>query len=87
MAHVTFTDLRNSLASHLNKVEQDRVELVVTRQGHEPVVIMTLADWEGMNETMYLLGSPANAQHLRESIAELDAEKGDAVALFRDRQA
>ena len=39
MAHVTFTDLRNNLASHLDKIEADRTELVVTRQNHEPVVI------------------------------------------------
>jgi antitoxin YefM len=76
MAYATFTDLRNNLATHLDKVEQDRVELVVTRQGHEPVVILPLADWEGMNETMYLLSSPANALRLRESITELDAGKG-----------
>lgn len=76
MAYATFTDLRNNLATHLDKVEQDRVELVVTRQGHEPVVILPLADWEGMNETMYLLGSSANARRLQESIAQLDAGKG-----------
>ena len=36
MAHVTFTDLRNNLASHLDKIEADRTELVVTRQNHDP---------------------------------------------------
>lgn len=76
MAYVTFTDLRNNLAKHLDKVEEDRKELIVTRQGRDPVVIMTLADWEGMKETMYLLSSPANVEHLRQSIAELDADRG-----------
>lgn len=75
MAYATFTDLRNNLATHLDKVEQDRVELVVTRQGHEPVVILPLADWESMNETTYLLSSPTNAQRLRESIADANAGK------------
>ena len=50
MNHVTFTDLRNNLATHLDRVEQDRAELVVTRQNHEPVVIVPLADWVGMKE-------------------------------------
>jgi antitoxin YefM len=76
MPYVTFTDLRNNLATHLDKVENDRAELIVTRQGHEPAVIVSLADWEGMKETSYLLGSPANAERLLESIAELDAGKG-----------
>ena len=76
MPYVTFTDLRNNLATHLDKVENDRAELIVTRQGHEPAVIVSLADWEGMKETSYLLSSPANVERLLESIAELDAGKG-----------
>jgi antitoxin YefM len=76
MRHVNFTDLRNNLASHLDRVIDDRDELLVTRQGHDPVVIVTLSDWEGMKETLYLLSNPANAEHLRKSIAELDAGKG-----------
>lgn len=72
----TFTDLRNNLAMHLDRVEGDRMELVVTRQNHDPVVIVSLAEWEGMKETLHLLSSPANAEKLRQSIAELDAGKG-----------
>jgi antitoxin YefM len=75
MAHVTFTDLRNNLASHLDKIEADRTELVVTRQNHDSVVIIPLAEWEGMKETLHLLSTPANARHLLESIAEADAGK------------
>ena len=76
MRHVTYTDLRNNLASHLDRVEDDRDALIVTRQNHDPVVIVTLSDWEGMKETLYLLSTPANSEHLRASIAELDAGHG-----------
>jgi antitoxin YefM len=75
MPYVTFTDLRNNLASHLDRVEEDRAELIVTRQNHEPVVIVSLADWESMKETTYLLSSPVNAEHLLKSIADADAGK------------
>jgi antitoxin YefM len=75
MPYVTFTDLRNNLASHFDRIEQDRAELIVTRQGHEPLVIVSLADWEGMKETLYLLSNPANAERLLASIAEADAGK------------
>lgn len=75
MPYVTFTDLRNNLASHLDKIEQDHAELIVTRQGHEPSVIVSLADWEGMKETLHLLSSPVNAERLLASIAEADAGK------------
>lgn len=76
MTYVTLTDLRANMAKHLDKLEADRTELVVTRQNHEPVVIMPLAELEGLRETLHLLSSPANAEHLRRSIAELDAGKG-----------
>ena len=76
MAHVTLTDLRANMAKHFDKLEQDRTELVVTRQNHEPLVIMPLAELEGLRETLHLLSTPANAERLRQSIAELDAGKG-----------
>jgi antitoxin YefM len=76
MPHVTLTELRANMAKHLDQIEADRTELVVTRQNHEPVVILPLAEFEGMRETLHLLSTPANADHLRRSIAELDAGKG-----------
>lgn len=76
MRHVNFTEFRKNLASHFDRVTDDHVELLVTRQNREPVVVVSQSDWEGMKETAYLLASPANAEHLLESIAELDAGKG-----------
>ena len=73
MPYVTFTDLRRNLASHLDRIEADRTELVVVRQNHDPVVVLSLAEREGMKETLHLLASPANTGHLRASIAELDS--------------
>ncbi len=73
MAHITLTELRANMAKHLDKVEADRVELVVTRQNHEPVVVMPLAELEGLRETLHLLSTSANAEHLGRSIAEADA--------------
>jgi antitoxin YefM len=72
MPEVTFTDLLADLAGHLDRLEADRSELVVTRPGHEPMVIVPLAEFESLRETAYLLSTPANADHLRRSIAELD---------------
>ena len=76
MGHVTFTDFRAQMARHLDQIEADRTELVITRQNHEPLVVLPLAELEGMRETLHLLSTPANAEHLLRSIAELDAGKG-----------
>jgi antitoxin YefM len=77
MSHVTFTEFRANMASHMDKLEQDRDQLVVTRQGHEPMVVMPLKDLKGWEETLYLLGNPANAERLKRSIAQL--ENGDII--------
>ncbi len=74
---VNFTELRSNLAAELDSVINDAEELVVTRSGHEPVVIVSLAEYQSMKETEYLLRNPNNAAALRRSIAEL--ERGDAT--------
>ena len=79
MGHVSLSDFRANIASHLDKLEQDRDHLVVTRQGHEPVVVLPLKDWQGMEETLYLLSTKANREMLSASIAELDAGRGIEV--------
>ena len=72
MRTVNFTQLRQNLAAELDSVTNDAEELVVTRSGHEPVVIVPLAEYESMRETEYLLRNPSNAAALRQSIAELE---------------
>lgn len=84
MGYVTLTELRANMAKHFDKLEQDRTELVVTRQNHEPVVIMPLAELEGLRETLHLLSTPANAERLRESIAELDSGRGQERSLIEE---
>ncbi|KGM35477.1 type II toxin-antitoxin system Phd/YefM family antitoxin [Inquilinus limosus] len=84
MPHVTLTELRANMAKHLDQIESDRTELVVTRQNHEPVVILPLSEFEGLRETVHLLGTPANAERLRRSIAELDAGEGTERALIEE---
>jgi antitoxin YefM len=73
MGHVSLSDFRANIAKHLDKLEEDRDHLVVSRQGHEPVVVLPLKDWQGMEETLYLLGNKANRDMLLESIAEANA--------------
>lgn len=82
MTFVSLTELRANMAKYLDQVEANREELVVTRQNHEPVVLMPLAELEGLRETLHLLSTPANAEHLLRSIAELNEGKGVARSLI-----
>ena len=84
MAHVGFTELRANLATHFDRVENDRAELVVTRQNHEALVILPLAELDSLRETLHLLGTPANAKRLMESLAQLEGGGGTEHALIEE---
>ena len=76
MKIMTYTESRARHAEVLDQVVNDREEIVITRQGHESVVIMALDEYESLMETVYLMQSPANARHLRDSIARHRAGEG-----------
>jgi antitoxin YefM len=76
MIHVNFTELRNKLAHWYDRANNDRAPILVTRQGHEPVVLLAQSEYDSMVETLYLKSSPANAARLDSAIAELNAGKG-----------
>ncbi|GLK81518.1 type II toxin-antitoxin system Phd/YefM family antitoxin [Methylopila turkensis] len=75
-SHVGFTEFRQNLATHLDEVVDSRAPLLVTRKGGRSVVVISEEEWRGMEETLYLMSNPRNAQHLLDSIAELNAGKG-----------
>ena len=71
---LTYTHLRQHLAEVMDEVCASRAPVVVTRQGAESVVMLSLEEFRGMEETLHLLRSPRNADRLLRSIA--DAESG-----------
>jgi antitoxin YefM len=76
MANVSYTDLRQNLARYLDEVVDNRVPLTVTRQGGKGnVVMISEAEFNGWQETVHLLGNPANARRLLRSIRAADAGK------------
>lgn len=78
MRTMTYSESRANYAETLNRVVDDREEVVITRAGHDPVVIVALEDYESLKETAYLLKSPENARRLLASITRL--EQGEGVA-------
>jgi len=73
---MTYSQSRARYAEVLDGVLADREEVVITRAGHEPVVILSLADYESLKETAYLLQNPANARRLLASIERLESGAG-----------
>ena len=76
MRTMTYSESRAKFAETLNAVVDDREEVVITRSGHDPVVIVSLEDYESLKETAYLLRSPANARRLLDSINRLEDGEG-----------
>lgn len=76
MEAITYTAARQNLAKTMEKVCKDHAPIIVTRKSSDSVVIMSLEDYEALEETAYLLRSPKNAQRLIESIAQLEKGKG-----------
>ena len=76
MRTMTYSESRAKYAETLNAVVDDREEVVITRAGHEPVVIVSLDDYQSLKESAYLLRSPENARRLLASIARLENGAG-----------
>tara|TARA_B100000809_G_scaffold243342_1_gene268269 strand:+ start:557 stop:808 length:252 start_codon:yes stop_codon:yes gene_type:complete len=82
MDAISYTAARANLARTMADVCNDHAPIIITRKSEDPVVMMSLEDYNSMRETTYLLRSPTNARELLESIAELESGKGTERELF-----
>ncbi|RCV48513.1 type II toxin-antitoxin system Phd/YefM family antitoxin [Marinitenerispora sediminis] len=76
MRTMSYSESRAKYAETLDSVVNDREEVVITRAGHEPVVMVALADYQSLQEAAYLLQSPENARRLVTAIARLESGGG-----------
>ena len=81
MKTLSYTQSRAQYAKMLDDVVADREETIVTRSGHDPVVIVSLEDYQSLRETAYLLRSPANARHLLDTARSTASSKNDLCVL------
>lgn len=84
MKTLSSTELRANLSAVMDRVNDDHEPVIVHRAKGKPVVIVSLEDWASMDETTYLLSSPANAQMLREGIAALNRGEGIVRTLIEE---
>jgi antitoxin YefM len=78
MKAITYTAARENFASTMNNVCRNRAPIVITRNRNQSVVMLSLDDYEQLEETAYLLRSPANARRLLSAIGALQKGKGRA---------
>ena len=84
MTAISYTAARENLASTMDKVCEDHAPIIITRNRDQAVVMMSLEDYEALEETAYLLKSPKNAKRIMSAIAQLDAGKGVRHAVDLD---
>jgi antitoxin YefM len=68
MKSITYTAARENLAATINRVCEDHAPVMITRNRDQSVVMLSLAEYESLEETAHLLRSPANAKRLLDSI-------------------
>ena len=79
---ITYSEARANLKGIMYQVVSDRTHVVVTRQKAESIVMVSLEDWNAIEETMYLLSNRTNADRLRQSIEQLDGQGGNERGLI-----
>ena len=76
MKALSYTALRSNLAKTMEKVCDDHEPIVITRKSEGAVVMLSLEDYESLEETTYLLRSPKNVKRLLESVSQLEEGQG-----------
>lgn len=72
---MNYSAFRSNLARILDKVNDDHMPVLITRQNGKPAIVMSLEDFQAYEETAYLMASPRNAERLNQAIAEVDSGK------------
>ncbi len=76
MNAITYTTARENLAKTMQQVCEDHDPVIITRRNNKAVIMISLEDYDSLNETAYLLQNPTNAKRLLDSIEELESGKG-----------
>ncbi|MCK4541602.1 MAG: type II toxin-antitoxin system prevent-host-death family antitoxin [Spirochaetales bacterium] len=84
MDAVNYSDLRQNLKKYLDYVYNDHEPLIVTRKNNENVVILSVDDFNALNETQYLVSTKNNAEHLQNSLNQLRSGKGFTKELIEE---
>ena len=84
MQTMSFSQIRQNLATTIDSVVHNHSPIIITRQNKEPVVIISLDDYKSIEETVYLMQSMTNATRLNSAISQLEAGQGITRELAED---
>lgn len=82
MKAISYTAARNNFSQTMQRVCEDHDPIIITRKSADSVVMLSLDDYEALQETSYLLQNPANAKRLIASIEQLESGKGSEKGML-----
>ena len=82
METISYTTVRKDLAKTMEKICDDHIPVIITRQTAKSVIMLSLEDYHALEETAYLLRSPKNAARLADAIEEIEAGKAEERELL-----
>lgn len=73
---MTYSAAREQMAETMDRVCEDHAPVLITRKRDQAVVMISLQDYDALEETAYLLRSPRNAKRMQESLLQFESESG-----------
>jgi len=83
---ISYTDARTTFKTLMENICDSHEPTVITRQKGKPVVMISLDDYNAMQETLHLLSTPANTRRLFESIAQLQTGLAKTATHFESNE-
>lgn len=84
MDALTYSHTRQHLAEVMDRVNDDHAPVLITRQNGRAAVLMSLDDFNALEETAYLLRSPRNVRRLTAAVEQLRGQGGSVRDLVAD---
>ncbi|OCA54792.1 type II toxin-antitoxin system prevent-host-death family antitoxin [Photorhabdus namnaonensis] len=84
MKVLTYSEAKKNLSETMINAVNDCSPVIITRENGENCALMSLTDFESLQETAYLMKSPTNANRLMESISQLSTGQGKVKELDLD---
>jgi antitoxin YefM len=75
MKVINYTEFRKNLTKNLDTVNNDRDIVVISRSKGKNIVVMSLDEYNSIQETLFLMSSNQNRKRLEEAILEMEKGK------------
>jgi len=84
MQVVNYTEFRRSMKAKLDQVSDDGDTVIINRSENKNVVLISLREYNSLNETLHLLSSEKNRNRLMEAVKRANQGEFESHNLIED---